>query len=47
MAVIEKQKQVNGIVSPRTANSVIKRAFPSYYNNMQDVMNDSANSFNC
>lgn len=42
-AVIEKQIQVNGIVSPRTANSVIRRAFPSYYNNMQDVMNDSAN----
>lgn len=45
-AVIEKQKKNTGINSPKTANSVIKKAFPRYYNNMHDVMNDNSNRSN-
>ena len=41
-AVIEKQKNKCGIGTAKDSRAIIKKAFPNYYSNMQDVMNDSA-----
>ena len=41
-AVIEKQKNKCGIGTAKDSKVIIKKAFPNYYSNMQDVMNDSA-----
>lgn len=41
-AVIEKQKEKNYIVSAKDSSVIIKKAFPKYYSNMQDVLNDSS-----
>lgn len=43
-AVIEKQKNVCGVVSPKTADSVIKKAFPKYYENKIKVASSEAAS---
>ena len=37
-AVIEKEKRVNNIVSAKDSSVIIKKAFPKYYKNMQDVI---------
>lgn len=41
-AVIEKQKIKNSIVSAKDSSVIIKKAFPKYYSNMQDVLKDSS-----
>lgn len=41
-AVIEKQKVKNSIVSAKDSSVIIKKAFPKYYSNMQDVLKDSS-----
>lgn len=38
-AVIEKQKNINGIASATKASSIIKKAFPKYYENLLNVSN--------
>lgn len=40
--VIEKQKNKCGIVSAKDSLAIIKKAFPKYYENMIDVINDNA-----
>ena len=43
-AVIEKQKEENGLVSPPTAESVIKKAFPKYYDNRIKIAENLSNA---
>lgn len=40
-AVIEKQKSKCCIVSAKNSLAIIKKAFPKYYENMIDVINDN------
>lgn len=40
-AVIENQKNKCSITSPKDSSFVIRKAFPNYYSNMQDVINDN------
>lgn len=41
-AVIENQKAKHLISSAKDSRVIIKKAFPKYYSNMQDVINDSS-----
>lgn len=41
-AVIEKQKNRLGIVSSKDSGVIIKKAFPKYYSNMLDVINNES-----
>ncbi len=41
-AVIEKQKNNCRIVSAKNSSTIIKKAFPKYYDNMTNVINDNA-----
>ena len=41
-AVIEKQKNAHNIGSAKDSRVIIRKAFPNYYSNMQDVMSDNA-----
>jgi hypothetical protein len=41
-AVIENQKAKYNIGSAKDSNTIIKKAFPKYYENMQEVMKDNA-----
>ena len=36
-AVLEKEKEKNGLDSPKTADDIVKVAFPHYYENKQNI----------
>lgn len=36
-AVIEKQKNIQNMVSPKTSGSIIKKAFPKFYENISNI----------
>ena len=38
-AVLEKEKEKNGLDSPKTAEDIVKVAFPHYYENKQNIKN--------
>ena len=42
-SVIENEKNKNGIGTAKDSSAIIKKSFPKYFSNMQDVMNEEAN----
>lgn len=45
-AVLEKQKEIYNIEKPKTADDIVKIAFPRYYENKQKIKNGEANRQN-
>lgn len=45
-AVLEKEKEKNGIVSPKSADDIIKVAFPHYYENKENIKKGKSNRQN-
>ena len=45
-AVIEKQKRLHNLASPKDPISVIKKAFPNYYSSYNDVLENKSERSN-